>query len=231
MGSTAIASRADGAQAREKLLYTALRLFAAKGFERTSTREIAQAAGVNVSAIGYYFGDKAGLYRAAFMEPLGDLCPGKQNADFEGVALLPALQRFFAEFLEPLKRGEAVRLVMRLHFREMVEPTGLWAEEIENEIKPGHFAMLQLLARELALDAPTAHADLDLQRLCFAIVAMAVHYFVAQEIVNGIAPRILADAPAVDTLAERLAGYAVAMIDAERVRRTEAAADGTRSAA
>jgi TetR/AcrR family transcriptional regulator, regulator of cefoperazone and chloramphenicol sensitivity len=219
---TLIASRSDGAQARDKLLHTALRLFAAKGFERTSTREIAHAADANVSAIGYYFGDKAGLYRAAFMEPLGDLCPGKQTADFDGVALGTALTCFFAEFLEPLKRGEAVRLVMRLHFREMVEPTGLWAEEIENEIKPGHYWMLRLLARELAVDPQAADADLDLQRLGFAIMSMAVHYFVAQDIVNGIAPQILADAPAIDTLAERLAGFALAMIDAERIRRAGA---------
>jgi AcrR family transcriptional regulator len=209
-----VASRSDGAHARDKLLYTALRLFAAKGFERTSTREIAQAAEANVSSIGYYFGDKAGLYRAAFFEPLGDACPGCRFGT--GEVPLPALmQQFFAEFLQPLKQGEAVQLVMQLHFREMVEPTGLLAEVIENEIKPQHAGLTQVLAREFGLAGP----DADIQRLAFCIIGMAIHFFVGQDIVKAIAPEVMAGPAAIDTLAERLAGFSVAMIESERVRR------------
>src|SRR4051812_40962476 len=58
--------RSDGEQSRERLLQAAMRLFAAQGFSKTSTREIAQAAGANIAAISYYFGDKAGLYQACF---------------------------------------------------------------------------------------------------------------------------------------------------------------------
>jgi len=210
-----VASRSDGAQARAKLLDAALRLFAEKGFQRTSIREIALRAGANVSAIGYYFGDKAGLYRAAFVEPLGDLCPGCSDLAMDGRTLDDLMQRFFADFLEPLKRGEAVQLVMRLHFREMVEPTGVWADEIENEIKPQHAALVQVLSREFALRQP----DIDLQRLAFAIVGMAIHFFVAREVVNGIAPEVLADPAAIDGLAHRLASLSLAMIEAERARR------------
>ena len=64
--------RADGVEARARLLRAALRLFAHKGFAKTSTREIAQAAGANIAAIQYYFGDKAGLYSATFSEPMGN---------------------------------------------------------------------------------------------------------------------------------------------------------------
>src|SRR5688500_8221065 len=69
--SPAVPRGAAGEQARERLLLSALRLFADQGFAKTSTREIAEAAGANVAAIRYYFGDKAGLYRAAFTEPMG----------------------------------------------------------------------------------------------------------------------------------------------------------------
>ena len=47
---------------RTKLLRTATRLFAQKGFSGTSIRDIVNAARVNVSAIHYYFGDKRKLY-------------------------------------------------------------------------------------------------------------------------------------------------------------------------
>lgn len=48
---------------RQKILRTATRLFAQKGFSGTSVRDIVQAAEVNVSAIHYYFGDKRKLYK------------------------------------------------------------------------------------------------------------------------------------------------------------------------
>jgi AcrR family transcriptional regulator len=49
--------------ARTQILNVATRLFAERGFEGTSTREIAKQAGLNVSLISYYFGGKEGLYK------------------------------------------------------------------------------------------------------------------------------------------------------------------------
>ncbi len=46
----------------ENILFAAEILFAEKGFEGTSTREIAKAANVNISMISYYFGSKEKLY-------------------------------------------------------------------------------------------------------------------------------------------------------------------------
>lgn len=45
-------------------------VFAAEGFDRSSTRAIAAAAGVNSALIFRYFGSKAGLYEAAVLRPL-----------------------------------------------------------------------------------------------------------------------------------------------------------------
>lgn len=49
---------------KEKLLNAGLELFAMKGFDGTSTRQICNKAGVNISLIPYYFGSKEGLYAA-----------------------------------------------------------------------------------------------------------------------------------------------------------------------
>ena len=205
----------DAVHPRKKLVLAALRLFAEKGFESASTREIADAAGTNISAIRYYFGDKAGLYRAAFTEPLNEF-PEQHCADIDlGLPLLAALQKFFGEFLSPLKHGEAVRQVMKLHFREMIEPTGAWEEAIEAEIKPQHAALVKMLSRRFGVGEP----DIDVQRLAFSIVGMAVHYFVGRDVVDAIAPAVLGSPEAIDTLAERLAHYSTAMIEAEAARR------------
>ena len=49
---------------RDKLIESALAVFSMKGFENTSTRDIAKAAGVNHAAISYYFSGKEQLYIA-----------------------------------------------------------------------------------------------------------------------------------------------------------------------
>jgi AcrR family transcriptional regulator len=55
--------RAD--DTRQKLLQAALEVFGRHGYEGASTRMLAQAAGVNLQSIPYYFGGKDGLYLAA----------------------------------------------------------------------------------------------------------------------------------------------------------------------
>ena len=58
---------------RDRLLNVALQLFAQKGFESTSVREIASAAEVTKPTIYYYFKNKETLYGAALDEAFGEL--------------------------------------------------------------------------------------------------------------------------------------------------------------
>lgn len=55
-------------EARDRLIQVATVLFAEKGLDGVSTREIAKAAQLNISLISYYFGGKEGLYKAVFRE-------------------------------------------------------------------------------------------------------------------------------------------------------------------
>lgn len=50
----------------ENILLAAEKLFAEKGFDKTSTREISRAANVNISMISYYFGSKEKLLESLF---------------------------------------------------------------------------------------------------------------------------------------------------------------------
>jgi len=58
------AAQLRGEETRNRILSAALRVFAAEGYDGASTRALARAAGVNLPAIQYYFGNKEGLYRA-----------------------------------------------------------------------------------------------------------------------------------------------------------------------
>ena len=59
---------ARGEDTRRRILETALEMFATHGYEGTSTRLLAEGAGVNLPAIQYYFGSKEGLYRAVISD-------------------------------------------------------------------------------------------------------------------------------------------------------------------
>ncbi|RTL35178.1 MAG: TetR/AcrR family transcriptional regulator [Rhodocyclaceae bacterium] len=208
-------TRADGILARRRLLEAALPLFAAKGYQQTSTREIADAAGANLAAINYYFGDKAGLYRAVFSE---SLCADAKVPPLDAAAELPleiVLAGFFLDFLIPLKNGAPVDLVMRLHFRELLDPSGVLGQEHDAKLAALYTGLAGLLAQHLGL----ADMDADIQRLAHSIIGLALPYYVARDLIDRVSPALLADATAVDTLADRLAGYALAMITNEQQRR------------
>ena len=211
--------RSDGAEARAHLLITALRLFSEKGFAKTSIREVAHAAGANVAAISYYFGDKAGLYRAVFNEPLGSAGDDIARYDQPHLSLRESLEGFFSSFLEPLNQGEIMELCTRLHFREMLEPTGLWAEEIDKGIKPAHAALVRVLCRYLGV----RQADDDVHRLAFSVAGLAVQMFISRDIVHAIRPKLLDEPQAVDLWASRLVAYAQAMVETEARRRQDGA--------
>lgn len=62
--------------ARERLIDAAIKLFAERGYEGTSVRELATAAGVNVAAVSYHFGSKDALYHEALracLAPCGEM--------------------------------------------------------------------------------------------------------------------------------------------------------------
>ena len=99
---------ADTPDTRSRLLDCALRLFSERGFARTSTRALAEAAGANLAAIRYYFADKAGLYRATFTEPLGNPRDDIARYNQPQLSLKASLQGYFASFVDPLKQGVLV---------------------------------------------------------------------------------------------------------------------------
>ncbi len=54
----------DTTAVRRRILAAAAPIFEAKGFDGASTRQLAAAAGLNISTLAYHFGNKEGLYLA-----------------------------------------------------------------------------------------------------------------------------------------------------------------------
>lgn len=224
--------RSDGEQARARLLRAALELFVAHGFTKASIRDIAERAQANVSAIRYYFGDKAGLYRAVFTDPTLnppiELVEDPQAIEALTDDLSATLHLMLSGMLEPLKQGELSELCIRLHYREMLEPTGMWQDEIETQIKPLFAVLLKALSKHLGV-AP----DEELYRLAFQVMGTAVMLHVGHDVYHAICPQLIDGPEAYDRYQHRLHDYAMAMVQAEasrRVKEAQAESQGTAGA-
>ena len=156
-GSGRRATRSDGERSRARILEAAGKLFAGKGFDAASIRELARAAEVNLSAIAYHFGDKEGLYRAVIRQVIDDSEPLVRNATellTRGVAEARGDRRVLARVAAAFIRGlygavlveERLRWQMALMLREFYEPSPSFQMDLEERIHPMHNAVASLVA-------------------------------------------------------------------------------------
>ena len=218
--------RSDGVEARNRLLDAALALFAEKGFAKTSTREIALAAQINIASISYYFGDKAGLYKAVFTDPRSNPTVSPDQIDDPSQPLGWSLGNLMRTFVEPLKQGHLIQQCKKLHFREMLEPTGIWQEEVDSKIKPAHNALVAALCRHLGLVQP----DDDVHRLALSITGLGVMLQICCDVTSAVCPALIESHAALEVYCARLVGYAMALTTAEAQRRALLAPPPAKSA-
>ncbi len=216
--AAASATGSEPDPARDRLLRAGLQLFSQQGFASTTTRELAQLAGVNVAAISYYFGDKAGLYRAVFFEPLGEFADSVAALSVQPQSLEATLRAYYAQFVAPMAAGldgECGLQCAKLRMREMVEPTGLWDQVINEGIRPLHLALVAALCRHLGLAEP----DDELRRLAICLSALGVHLHLARDVIDAVAPQLNQSPDAGARWADCLLRQGLAMVEQERRRR------------
>lgn len=173
--------RPEGTAAQ--LIAAALKLFGAKGFAATSTREIAAVAGTNIASIAYHFGGKDGLRRACGQEvmrrmgavigpdlPMADLSPER------AVAIMQMMLRTMAEFL--LTRREAEDLIPFM-LREVTENGPVLLDIYDSMIAPTHARFCRLWS--VATGQPP---DTDTTRLrVFSLVGPLLYFRIGRPIV------------------------------------------------
>jgi AcrR family transcriptional regulator len=105
--------RRDASRSREQLLAAASALFAERGFDRCTTRDVGERAGVDPALIARYFGSKAGLYLACLHDELGEAAP----ADL----LTPGRVRGLVDRVDARGPGPVFQAAVRRHEDPRVE--------------------------------------------------------------------------------------------------------------
>jgi TetR/AcrR family transcriptional regulator, regulator of cefoperazone and chloramphenicol sensitivity len=159
---------------RERIVEAAGALFAEQGFRRVTVRDICRAARVNVAAVSYHFGDKAGLYREIVESAIEAIRGTTEQARREGAGL-PAAERlhgFLRTFVRRLlERGQP--RVQRLVQRELWEPSGLLDRLIAEAVRPRLEYVSAIVAELLGCpvdDPRVLRCVVSIQAQAFAIV-------------------------------------------------------------
>ncbi|MEX2316554.1 MAG: CerR family C-terminal domain-containing protein [Pirellulales bacterium] len=202
---------------RERIVDAAGQLFADRGFESTTVRDICQAAGANVAAVNYYFGDKQRLYieavvrahrsrmeRAKLPAWSADTPPERKLADF------------ITTFMRRVRTGPDDTWHSRLMMREMMQPNDACAELVKESIRPQYEVLLGIL-RELL---PVNTSPRALELTAFSIVGQCLFYHFADPVIRNLIEADEYDDLDAEKLASHISAFSLSAIGHSRAPAT-----------
>lgn len=195
---------------RCRLLDAAGMVFAERGFEKATVREICTRAEVNVAAINYHFGDKFRLYVETLLhahEVVFDQVPlpeWDQQTSSE-----QKLTDYIRTMLRRMLLAKQLPWQARLMMREFVAPTEACQELAEKYIRPHHRMLLDILDEILPREVSASRR----QQIAFSIVGQCLIYKMNMPIIETlISTDELAAEFQPDQLAEHIAGFSLAAL-------------------
>lgn len=192
---------------RQSLLVAAGELFAEKGLEGTSVREIVAKAGATLSAVNYHFGSKQRLYLEAIRHALrehirfGDALANAQPdtiADQQDAAdfLYRLVREFFFNYIAPDQPAWYGRLINRA----VVDDHPGVAEAIAEVLQPTDEMLRQLLLTHVA---GISRQSADFWNCC---IGGQIHYFLmARRVITKLTGREDYDRPFLEAAADYVA--------------------------
>jgi AcrR family transcriptional regulator len=177
--------KASLGDAKDRILLAAGREFAEKGYEAATVRDICLAAGVNLAAVNYYFGDKRRLYVESVKHAHEERVRQVPEPRWEpGTPPDRKLREFLGNTLERMLGLGQHPWQVRLMLREVLQPTEACRELAEDYFRP-HFELLVSILGELAagrLDEPR------LRRLAVGVMGQCFVYRAAGDVVGMLVP-------------------------------------------
>ncbi len=195
-----------------RILDAAGPIFADKGFERATVRDICQAAGVNLAGVNYYFRDKERLYIEA-VKQAAKLRQSQVPMPQWSACAPPAdkLRQFVRTMLTRMIGTEQAPWQARLMMREVFQPTSACRELAEEYFRP-HFELLLSIVGELV---PPEMAFHERRRIADSVIGQCLHYRLAGDVLRLLVPADeLAAHYQTDQLAKHIAEFSLAAMGA-----------------
>lgn len=168
---------------KTRVLDAAGQVFADRGYEKATVREICRRANVNLASVNYYFGDKERLYIETVKQahrmrmeqaPLPQWGPD--------VPAERRLRDFVGILLHRMLRVKTAPWHTRLMMHEVLNPSSACRELAEQYFRP-QFALLLGMIDELVPPETPLHVR---QQAAFSVVGQCLYYRLASEIVASL---------------------------------------------
>ncbi len=164
---------------RSRLLQAAGLVFADKGFQGATVREICQAADVNVASVNYHFGDKQRLYietvkRAHELRTLRVPLPLWPK----GTPAETKLRDFIRTLLTRMIASEEAPWQHRLMMQEVMQPSQACREMVEDYIRPEFQLLLAILDEIL----PEEVSVVRRHQFAFSVVGQCLFYKIGGQV-------------------------------------------------
>jgi len=195
---------------RQRVLETAARLFARRGFNDVTVREICRTAHANVAAVNYHFHDKLGLYtevvRTAIEAIRGTSDTARQAG--EGAQAEQKLRIYVQVFLQRIAANGRDSWIHQLISREMADPTPAFDLIIKDAIRP----RLEYLAGVMGELLACPPGDPRVMKCVASLQSQFL--FCLNPAVARVYPRFNLTPPTIDELAAHIAEFSLGGIRA-----------------
>ncbi|VXB88603.1 TetR family transcriptional regulator [Flavobacterium sp. 9AF] len=121
------------------------KLFAEKGFDGTSIREIAKAADINVAMVSYYFGSKEKLLEAIILYRVSAFRIMLENIQAEAISSKEKIEKFVALYIKRIYQNRDIYQI--LHY-EIINQNRTSNFPAFSEIKKNNLKLLEEIIKE-----------------------------------------------------------------------------------
>ena len=180
-------SNVNNDHTKERILDKAEALFALKGYDAVSVREITGAANCNLAAVNYHFGNKKNLYLEVFRSrwlPRADSIKKcfqeslKASGPLTSSAVVQSLARAFLE--GPFSEEERKRH-HQLISSELAKPTEAFKMIADQALRPMFDSLFEDLRRVLPDDIEEEKLVLNI----FSVLAMVLYFNFARKLISS----------------------------------------------
>lgn len=159
-----------------EILQVSEKLFAERGFEGTSVRDIATAANINVAMISYYFGSKEKLLEAMVLYRIEALTLQLENLYQEDISPVEKVNQLVAFYIRRIYANQAIHMI--LHFELSVKKRQFNTDEF-SKVKKQNIILIENIIAE-GQEQGVFHSNINVALIQPMIVGSLIHILISK---------------------------------------------------
>jgi len=194
---------------RDKLLEVAGPIFANRGYQATTIREICAGARANVAAINYHFGDKLGLYTEVLQQSVrAAQVLAVHNALDPKTPPEEILRALIRARLRSINGKDLPDWHSRLLAHEFAQPTPALRQLVDKLTRPIYKRLLELIGGMIGMPSND-----DNTRLCaISVVGQVLAYVLPGPLLTEIWPELKMTPEQVERIADHIADFSLSYL-------------------